>query len=347
MDRAQLALLASRGMSFADGITPVEMRPEWRQDFGLAMDAQPTLTTTSSQGIPAFLSNIIDPEVIRIVFTPTRAAEIYGEEKKGDWTTFTAQFPIVESTGQVTSYGDFNNNGNVGANINWTPRQAYTFQTVERYGEREIDLFGLAKLNYKAELDTAAGIIMNKFFNLSYVYGISGLQNYGVLNDPSLLPPIAPAVKAAGGTAWVSPNSAGATAPEIYNDVLALYTQLVVQMGSNVDMQTPMVLVLSTIREAALSRVSAFNITARQTIKENFPNLTIKTMPEMTTTAGEYMQLFLPTVDGAKTWYTAFTEKNRSHAVVPDLSSWKQKKSGGTWGAILRRPIAVTGMIGI
>jgi len=33
--------------------------------------------------------------------------------------------------------------------------------------------------------------------------------------------------------------------------------------------------------------------------------------------------------------------------VIADMSAWKQKKSGGTWGAIIRRPIAIAQMLGI
>ena len=342
MDRAQLALLADRGMAFCDGLAPIEMKPAWKRDFNLAMDAQPQLSTVANGGVPSFLANLVDPEVIRIIFTPTRAAEIYGEEKKGDWTTLSTQFPIVESAGQVTSYGDFNNNGNTDANINWQPRQSYHFQTIIQYGERELEMYGLAKFNYKAELDTSAGVIANKFMNLTYFYGVAGLQNYGVLNDPQLPAPMTPTAKAAGGTSWQ-----GATAQEIYNDVLALFIQLQTQMGGNADMEGQMTLVLSTTRAPLLARLSQFNVSARTAIEQNFPGLKIKTAPEMTTTNGEYMQLFIDTVDGTRTFYTAFTEKNRSHALVPDVSSWKQKKSGGTWGAILRRPIAVAAMLGI
>ena len=74
----------------------------------LTMDAQPALITTSNAGIPAFLSTYIDPKFIEVLVAPMKAAEIAGDEvQKGDWTTATAMFPMVESTGQVSSYGDF------------------------------------------------------------------------------------------------------------------------------------------------------------------------------------------------------------------------------------------------
>lgn len=308
----------------------------------VAMDAQPGLITATSAGIPAFLTNIIDPEVIRVITTPMRAAEILGETQKGDWTTLSTQFPLVEGGGQVSSYGDHNNNGTTDANVNYVPRQSFHFQTIERWGEREAAIWGVAAISKKAELDMAAALVLGKFRNRSYFFGIANLQNYGLLNDPSLPAAISPATKAAGGTSWNN-----ATAQEIFQDVLALFTQLQTQMGSNLEMNDPIVLVLSTIRYSALAKVSQFNVSALTTIKQTFPNMRIETAPEYTTGSGELMQMILPTFDGLRSTYAAFTEKMRAHPLVTGLSSWMQKLSGGTWGAIIRRPIAVAQMLGI
>lgn len=314
----------------------------WKRDFQLALDAQPTLITAPSAGIPAFLTNLIDPEVIRVLVSPMRAAEIYGETKKGDWTLLTAQFPIVEAVGQVTSYGDFNNDGNASTNINWVPRQSYHFQTVTQWGERELDMYGLARINYASEQNIASALVIAKFLNKSYFFGVTGLQLYGALNDPGLIAPILPTVKTAGGYTW-----AVATAAEIYSDVLKLYGQLVSQLAGLVDMDSSMTLAISTSLAPYLSKVSAFNVTAKQTVQENFPNLTIKTAPEFSLPAGELMQLILNDVDGVRTTYAAFSEKMRAHPVIPDLSSFKQKKSAGTWGFIGRRPVAIAQMQGM
>lgn len=308
----------------------------------LGQDAQPGLLTATSAGIPYALTNIIDPEMIRIITQPMRATQIIGEAKKGDWTTLSAQFPIAEPAGQVSSYGDFNNNGTTDANFNWVPRQSYHYQTILRWGERIAAMWGAASINYKGELDRSAALVMGKFQNRSYFYGIAGLQNYGLLNDPSLIAAITPATKVGGGATWVN-----ATAQEIFQDVLALYVQLQTQMGGNLDMSEPMRLVLSTARYPLLSKVSQFNVSALTTINQTFPNLTIDTAPEYSTTGGELMQLILPSFEGVQTGYGAFTEKMRAHPLVQQLSAFMQKLSAGTWGAIIRRPIAVAQMLGI
>jgi hypothetical protein len=58
---------------------------EYRRNFSLAMDAQPTLVTNPNAGIPFYFTQWIDPDVVRVLQTPNKGAEIYGEEKKGDW----------------------------------------------------------------------------------------------------------------------------------------------------------------------------------------------------------------------------------------------------------------------
>lgn len=339
-DLTQRKLLAASGIHFPDNA--VYLDDAWRGDLQMAMDAQPAIVTQASAGIPGFLTNIVDPEVIRVVTLPSKFAEIFGEDKKGDWTTLSTTFPIVENVGSTSSYGDFNNNGNLDANGNWVPRQSYRYQAVKRYGERTVAMWGVAGVNYTAELDVSAAYVFSRVRNRSYAFGIRGLQNYGMLNDPSLIAPITPAVKAAGGTTW-----ALATADEMYRDALALYTQLLAQMGNNIDRNSPIVLVLSPGREALLGRLSAFNISARSMIMANFPNLKIVTIPEYSTTGGELMQMILPLYQGQKSAYLAFTDMMKAHPIVQMLSWQDQKLSAGTWGAIIRRPLAVAQELGI
>jgi hypothetical protein len=355
MRREEIDILAGRGIHIAMGLDralqmeyigmsgKVEDARPWRMNLAMAMDAQPTLITAPNAGVPGYLTNLIDPDVIRVLVGPMRAAEIFGETKKGDWTTLSTQFPVVEATGETSSYGDYNNNGSTGANVNWVARQSYHFQTITQWGERELEMYGLAKINYVSEMNISSALVLNKFQNKTYFYGVSGLTLYGALNDPSLPAPISPTTKVAGGTSWDN-----ATAQEIYNDFLKLFGQLQTQMAGLVpDMDAKMTVALSPTRAVSLKKVSVYNVTAEQTVKENFPNLTIKTAPEYTTDSGELMQLKLDDVDGIETTYAAFTEKMRAHPVIQDLSAFKQKKSGGTWGTIIRRPVCIAQMLGI
>lgn len=327
------------------------LKDDWRKDPRVrsnpmfALDAQPQTITTPNVGIPAFLANVIDPQFVRVLNTPMKAAQAFGGEvKKGDWTTITTQFPVVEATGDVAPYGDYNNGGKSGSNYNWVPRQSYHYQTVSQFGDREVDMFGLAQINYVNDVNYGAMLVLNKFQNRSYLRGITGLQLYGALNDPSLPAAISPTTKLAGGTTW-----AVAQAFEIFNDVNLLYIQIQTQLqGYSIDRDTAMTLVLSPSLEPRLSAVTQFTLASvRQAIKENWPNMKIVTVPEMNTTAGQLMMMIVDEIDGVKTFYCAFTEKLRAGRIVPELSAYKQKKIGGTFGAICRRPLAVAQMIGM
>lgn len=319
------------------------LKPEFAENFALAMDAQPTMVTTGSSGIPAYFTNYVDPELIRVLVTPMKAAEIIGEVKKGDWTTLTAQFPIVESAGETSSYGDYNHNGMTAANVNWVARQSYHYQTHTRWGERELAMYGEARIGYAAELNVASALVLNKFQNKSYFYGIAGLQNFGLLNDPSLTAPITPNATGTGsGITWSTKDGQA-----VYDDIAKLYGQLVSQTKGLIERDSPMTLAMSPTAEVALTKTNMYNVNVSDLLKKNFPNLTIKTAVEYSTPAGEMVQLIADRLGEQDTAYAAFTEKMRAHAVVTEESSWKQKKSGGTWGAIIRQPLAIASMLGV
>lgn len=315
-----------------------EVVAKGRDIDNFAMDAQPTLVTQGNAGIPQFLTNYLDPRFIRILVSPMNASKIAGgETKKGSWTTKTAQFQLVESTGEVSSYGDYSTNGVSKSNYNWPSRQSYLFQTITQWGELELETAGEAKINYAADQNVASALTLMKFSNLTYFRGVAGLENYGLLNDPNLPAPIAP-------TSGIWPSE---SSDVIYSDIQTLFAQLVTQSNGLVNEETPMVLALSPGRASNLAKTNQYNVNVIDQIKKNYPNLRIVTAVEYATTAGQLMQLIAEEIDGVKTVECGFNEKMRAHPVVVDLSSWKQKKTSGTWGAIIYRTFLIAQMLGI
>lgn len=299
----------------------------------LTMDAQPGLTTVGNSGIPAWMLNYVDPQLIEVILQPTKAAEVFGEMKKGDWTTETATFMTVEPTGEVSSYGDYNNNGVSGVNVNFPQRQSYHYQVFTRWGEREVARAGEAKIDYVARVNEASVNALNRFQNKTYLFGVKGLQNYGVLNDPSL-----PASTAAAKT-W-----ANSTGEEVYESIRKLFQNLLKQIGGKIDMNTPLLLVCSPTASVDLTKTNQYNVNVIDQLKKNFPNLRVETIPEYSATSGETVQLIVEELDGQRTLDCAFTEKMRAHNMVLEASSIKQKKSQGTWGTIIYRPFCIATM---
>lgn len=335
---------------------------EWKGanvDELMAMDASAgTLVTDPNSAIPAMLTTAIDPEVIRVVFAPLQMAEIMGGERKaGDWLEETRMFPVVEETGEVSSYDDYSNNGRAGINFNYPQFQSYLYQTIVAYGERETERAGLMKINYVGEVTGAASSLLNRFGNLAYAFGIVGLQNYGLLNNPYLSAYLTPALKAWGGTTWFNNGSPAATANEVYNDILAVVEQIISQTNGAVDMDAPMTLALSPQSQLAMKFANSFGVSVSALLKEGFPNMKVKSAPQYgqkTATnsqgysaVGNAFQIIVDKVDNQKVAYPAFNEKLRTHKLVPELSSWKQKMTSGVWGTINRLPIGIAGMIGV
>jgi hypothetical protein len=337
--RFDRAALARVGIVFDERLGEIQYLPEGvAHDIGLAADAQPELVTQSNAGIPAFLSNFLDPKLIEVLVSPMKAAVILGETKKGDWTTTVATFPVVESTGEVSSYGDFNANGSVEVNANFPQRQSYHYQTFTQWGEKELAVAALAKIDWANRLNIASVLLLNKYQNQTYFFGVAGLQNYGLLNDPALYASIAPTA------AW---NDATTTAEQVYEDIRRLFVQLQLQSNGVIDQQSPLVLAMSPTTSVALNKTNQYNVNVMDQIRKNFPNLRVETAVEYATTAGQLVQMIVTEIDGQETATCAFTEKLRAHAIVVDTSSFKQKKSQGTFGTVIFRPFAISSMIGV
>lgn len=348
------------GVSFAHGAEPRGYASDEAVRELLAMDAVsniPPLSTDPNSALPSMLTTVIDPEVYEVLFAPNRATDIYGERQKGDWLTDTTMFPVAEATGEVSSYGDYANNGLAGVNVNWPNFQSYEFQLVKQYGEKETERMGLARVNWVGEIDKAAAINLNKFSNLAYIYGVGGLQNYGLLNDPALSASLTPATKAAGGTAWFSGNNANATANEVYNDILAVFQALVSQNRGLVDFDTPMTLAIGPTTAVALGFTNTFNVNVEDLLKKNFSKLRTVVVPQFDAfsatantqgnPAGNIFQLIADEVGGQKTGFCSYNVKMRAFPIVRDLSAFRQKVMSGTWGTILRYPAGIASMLGV
>lgn len=318
----------------------------------LGMDAiQPGLNTVASGGIPFWMANYHDPDTIRVLMAPLQAETILsgGARKIGDMATATATFNVIEWTGETSAYGDYNNNGSAGLNASFPVRQSFNFQTVLQYGALEVERLGLANINAVSEKKEAATWTINQFMNTSWFYGVAGLQNYGILNDPTLPAAIQPSTKVAGGRTWVTNGVVTATPNEVYNDIVTLYTQLVTQTQGliSLDNMSPITLAMSPTSQMAMTAANSFGVTAWGLIKEQFPNMKVVVAVQYNTSAGQLVQMIADSVATQKTGYAAYSERQRTFALIPDLSSAKQKIAAGTWGAIIRVGYAFAQMLGV
>lgn len=307
------------------------------------------LVTQTNNGVPLWMLTYFDPKIIEILTSPLRAEKIFKPEKRGDWTNPVMQFNLIEHTGEVQPYGDYAEDGDANINVNYPIRQSYTFQTMASWGDKQIAEYGKAKINYHQQKEIAAAKTIKIAHNTIWFYGVSGLMNYGILNDPDLPMPTAPIPAGTGGTlvTWEQKATDPNGALYIYEDIRSLYTAIVDGSGGLISMDDKMKLVMSNTLSTYLAVKSSFNVSVRESLKEAFPNLEIVTAPEYSTEAGELIQLVVDELEGVPTGILAYTELERSHGVVRAVSSYKEKKSAGSWGCVIFRPFGIAGMLGV
>ena len=308
----------------------------------IAEDA--ALVTTPNTTVPAELLAYIDPMVIEIMTAPRRAREIFGEEKKGDWTTPYAKWRADEMTGRTEPYSDYANGTTSGVNSEWQTRPQYIFQTSITYGDLEVAMSSAAKVNLAASKQRAAANVIDIDQNRFYLLGVAGKEIYGILNDPNLPDAITAGATGTGSsTKW-----ADKTTTQIYKDLLALFAELSSQSSGLIDRDTPLKLCLSPEMAVRLGAATDFNVSVLDMLTRYFSNISIVTVPELhSMTAGETVFLIAPEVNGQKSGLLAFGEKIRALRVIPDMSSFRQKYVGTTYGGIVLMPFAFAQMTGM
>lgn len=302
------------------------------------------LATQPNTAVPVEFAAYIDPIVIEILTAPRNARRLFREEKKGDWTTPYAKFRISEMVGGTEEYSDYANGVTSDVNNEWMSRAQYRFQTTITYGDLEVALASAAKLNLASDKQRAAATRLEIDANKFYLLGVAGEPIYGIFNDPNLPSAITAGATGTGdSTKW-----ADKTTKAIYDDILALFAELAGQSNGLIDQTTPLKLCLSPAMNAYLGSATDFNVNVKKMLDSYFTSLEIVIVPELASMDGDQtVFLIAPVVGGQKSATLAFGEKMRSGRVIPDLSSFRQKFVGTTYGGIVYMPFAFASMTGV
>lgn len=316
---------------------------EWMIGDRNALARDAALITTPNTTVPPELLAYIDPMVVEIMTAPRRAREIFPEQKKGDWTTPYAKWRMDEVTGSTQPYSDYANGTTSGVNPNWATRQQYLFQTSITYGDLEVAMSGVAKLNLASAKQKAAATVLDIDANRFALLGVAGREVYGILNDPNLPAAITAAATGTGGsTKWEDK-----TTTQIYNDILALFSELSTQSKGLITHDSALKLCVSPAMSVFLGAATDFNVSVLDMLKKYFGNLTIVTVPELTGQSGETALMLAEEVNGTPVGYIGFGEKMMAGRVIPDMSSFRQKFVATTYGGVVLQPYAIASMTGM
>ena len=312
----------------------------------MAMDS--ALQTTPNISYPASLFQYIDPQIIEVLFGVTNANKLAPEVKQGSWEQEFYNFVVEERIADVTAYSDRTENVTTDVNYEYNVRELARFQTVVQFGDLEIDKANTAKIALQSRKQLAGADIIARKQNQFYLYGVSGLQNYGVLNEPNLNASISP-ITIGANTTWsakttADPDNAGNI---VYNDILKLWGELSSKNGGHISQSERIILAVSNSVVSYLSMPNQFGLTAEKILKDNFPNIEIVQLPELSTNAGEEIKMIVPSLYGIDTMNTAYADKLRVGRIIQTVSGQKMKFTGTSWGCILKRASLVATMLGV
>lgn len=312
----------------------------------LAQDA--ALSTQPNVGAPAALYTYIDPRIIEVLFGVTNATKFFPKSLVGRWTQDYADFAVEEVVGKVSPYNDFANGTTSDVNYNYPVRQNFRYQTTIKYGELETAKLAEAKINLPARKQNAAAQIIARAENKFQLYGVSGMEIYGMLNDPNIPETITP-ISVNSNSTWATkiaadPNNA---ATLVFNDVNKLWQELTANNGGHLDVNAPIVLGISNKMIGYLTQPNQYGKTAKVMLQENYPNIEFVQLPELSTDAGEMLYMTVRELYGDETGWSAFSMAFQLGRLVAHESSFTQKASAGTWGCVIRRPSLVATMTGI
>lgn len=315
-----------------------------RANLSAQLAADAALVTAPNSGVPVELTAYLDPKVVDILTAPRRARELASEVKKGDWTTSYTKWRMAEFVGSTQPYSDFAQGVTSDVNNEYAIREQYLFQTTIKYGDLEVAMSSVARVNLASEKQRAAANIIDIDSNRFALLGVEGKEIYGLLNDPNLPDAITPPNTGTGS----SPLWSNKTTVQIYNDVLKLFNQLSVQSDGLIDYDSPLVLALSPAQATYLGSATDFNVSVLDMLKKNFTHLEIKTVPELgNVNSGQTVMLFAREVSGQQTAEIGYSIKVQAGRVIPELSSLRQKWVSSTYGGIVYMPFAFASMVGV
>lgn len=297
----------------------------------------------ANASVPAYMRVYADPRVIEVLTAERAYRKIAPEVKNGDFTTSFTQFRSLEFTGETTPYGDYDGNGQVSVNTAFPVREQYRFQTTLKVGDLEQKMNAEAKIDMFAEKQKSASIAIDMDFNRFALYGVAGKAVYGLLNEPSLNAFTTP-ISVGGQTAWSAKDATQQMA-----DVTKLMKELYGQAGGHIDKNTRTKLLVSPETLADLDKVNTYGLSTYEMLKKTYPNMEIIDVPELynATLQTSTMMVLADEILGQNTVEFGYTDKYYAHEIVRGLSSWEQKVSAGTYGAIVFLPFAVAGMTGV
>lgn len=306
----------------------------------IAMDA--ALTTSPNITVPVQLLSYWEPKAIKVLTAKRSATDIFPEVKKGKFSDQKIFFKQLEEVGSTKPYSDFSNSGRADINYNFPSRDNYRFQDFITIGDLENEMLSEAKISLVSDKQMSAATAIAIDTNKYYLFGVSGREIFGILNDPDALPAIAPLTVNTNQTKW-----ANKTTQQRYNDVLELFKELSGNLGGLVNQNSNITLAISPTLNVMLGAATDFNVSVLDMLNKFFQHLRLVIVPELESSTSQTMMMIVDEVMGQRTGECVSSEKFRTYQPYRKHSSLSQKLAGATSGAVIYNHAAVAIMEGM
>lgn len=311
----------------------------------LNLYGQDAAATLPNAGLPAEFLTHFDRRVIDVFFAKTVAEQIGKMYKGGSWEDAFYRTRIREAAGTTRPYSDLSTEQNVHSNNNYVVRQAYRMELVKQWGDLQVAENAKALIDYVSDINVAASHVLAQDLNNIFFYGVSGIQNYGILNDPNLPAYLNPAA-IENRIKWQDKSL-----PEIVTDLTSILSGLYTNAEGWINPDTKLRLALPpSILPVLQGKISALGYSVFQWIKDNLGDGIIENVviaPQLATPTGNAVMIYASEINGQDVINNVFGEVYKSHGVVRQLSSFVEKVSASSYGAVIRYPFAVARMLGV
>lgn len=208
------------------------------------IDAQPTaMQTTASITNPVQFLQTFLPGVVRIFQAPLKLEETIGYTQAGAWEDAEIVQRIMEWTGFVREYGDWQAKPTASWNLNFAKQNVVRFEIGVNVGRLEETRAARGMVSDADEKQGAAALILQQILNNVGYNGYNSGNNltYGFLNNPNL-PAYVPVADNAGATSKLWANK---TWTERQSDLITMAAGLTTATQGRVDpMTTPTTLTI-------------------------------------------------------------------------------------------------------
>lgn len=318
----------------------------------MAMDDTVQFAAPSNGTIPYF-TTIWTNKLIKQLLQTTASRKLTHEFQQGQWATTNIKLPTLAYLGQSAPYADFGGAGNTSVNTNWVDRETVRLQRTITYGDLAVAQMSMGKIDYVAALREALANLVALDQDEINFFGYSGINVFGMLNDPNLnatIPAPASAANPSSGQ-WIYK-----TFTEIIFDINTMVNAIVARAGGNADSYNDkFYLALPPAVVTYLNDPNSFGVNSvKAYIQNTYPNMEIVQAQFLQGSGSpigasnpNYALMIWERLGGQECVLNAFSSLWNSHGVVREISYFNEKISYTVSGSIVTMPAGVQIMSGV